>query len=157
MSRVRLLSLLAASLLLLPACRLIGIDIGCEQATVEAQPAEYEPAADELVMVAKVTNADGQPVPEAPVHMAPLYTPENPGGIALTAPHTDERGVARGTVPIAVLERQATAHMTGEWHATFLTETDLNGVLYCRADDYASIPDEVVEQVNAATDEFLDD
>lgn len=62
--------------------------------------------------------------------------------------------MARGSVPIAVLEREGRGrgHLTSKWHATFLTETDLNGVLYCRADDYASIPDEIVKQVNAANE-----
>lgn len=135
-------------LLSLAGCQDLGI--GCTRATVEAEEAVYDRAAQEVLFTVRVTDQRGNPVSDAPVPIVPRYGHENPGGLALAQPTTDAAGVGRASVALERLKRRASgsAPLTDEWLASFFPHEDIGGVFYCTATDLGALPSEVVREVN---------
>jgi hypothetical protein len=142
-------SVACAVFLSLAACQDLGL--GCTSASVEAEEAVYDRAAQEVLFTVRVVDRRDNPVPDAPVAIIPRYGRENPGGIPLASPTTDAAGVARARIPVEDLKRRRLGlPLTDEWLASFFPHEDINGVFYCIATDDGGLPTELVREVNTA-------
>jgi hypothetical protein len=144
------IALAVLALALLSACPSIGER--CAEAVVDAELAQFDAAANEVVFKASVTDGDGAPVADAVVDVRVIVGEPGEamgGSRTVGSARTDETGVARLSVSIARLRvEREDDELRGSWLAR-MDRRPVHGVEYCGHFDTQAIPQEVVDLVNA--------